>query len=225
MSKIDRMYDDLLQYVELLETRMPKYVVGFDETGNGAVAGPLCVGACALSVDFSEKVKDSKKYSTDKARKRAYELVIDHAELYRAYMVMPTYIEAHGHATSLKDLYSQALTQMYQTFGDDAIYILDGDKPVHGHNTPHVALVKADDFVPAVSAASIVAKFERDKIMQDVEFFPWRFDKSKGYPTPEHLERLETLGPIKGFHRMNVSRVKKAFDKCGWYEKDDETNK
>ena len=222
MSKIDRMHEDLQKYFNLLETHMPKYVVGFDETGNGAIAGPLCVGACALPVDFSEKVRDSKRYSTDKARKRAYKMLQEKAEHYKAFMAMPNYIERVGHAQTLKDLYSQALTYTYQQYGDNAIYILDGNQPVHGHETPHVALVKADDFVPAVSAASVVAKFERDKIMEDVEFFPWRFDQSKGYPSPAHLEKLETLGPIKDFHRMNVSRVKKAFDKCGWYQKDDD---
>ena len=211
---------DFNKYVELLEQHTPDFVVGFDETGNGAIAGPLCVGAVALPTDFAGKVRDSKKYSTDEARKRAYKLVRESAADYQAFMAMPHVIKSIGHRNALQSLYQSALQYMYGEFGDDAIYVVDGNVRVENVDVPHEALVKADDFIPAVSAASIVAKFERDQIMKDVEFFPWRFDKSKGYPTPEHLERLDTLGPIEGFHRMNIERVQKAFEKNGWYQKE-----
>lgn len=215
---------DLEKYIALLKEHTPDYVVGFDETGNGAIAGPLCVGACALKVDFEGKIRDSKRYSTDKARHRAYKLVASSAENFQAFMAMPNVIADKGHREALEGLYEAALQYMYAEYGDNAVYIVDGNVTFDNTNVPHTALVKADDFIPAVSAASIIAKFERDQIMKDVEFFPWRFDKSKGYPTPEHLERLNTLGPIKGFHRMNVERVQKAFEECGWYQKaDDET--
>ena len=213
---------DLERYKHLLLEHTPEFVVGFDETGNGAIAGPLCVAACALPLTFAHKVRDSKKYSTDKARERAYKLIQEHADQYQAFMAMPYVIERKGHRDALQGLYEAALQYMYAEYGDSAVYIVDGNVPIRGSNVPHTTLVRADDFIPAVSAASIVAKFERDQIMKDVEFFPWRFDKSKGYPTPEHLERLNTLGPIKGFHRMNVERVQKAKETCGWYQREND---
>lgn len=214
-------YEDYQRYVDLLVKHSPEFVIGFDETGNGAIAGPLCVGACALPIDFTDKVKDSKRYSTDKARKKAYDLIASKAISYTTCMIIPAHIESMGHAEALECLYKEVLTFMHSQFGDAAIYILDGNKKAKYSTVPHSALVKADDFIPAVSAASIVAKFERDQILKDSKYTLWRFDKSKGYPTPEHLKMLNEFGPIRGFHRMNVKRVQKAFTKNGWYDEED----
>jgi ribonuclease HII len=212
------LYADYQTYVDLLVERTPKVIIGFDETGNGAIAGPLCVGACALELDFAEKVKDSKRYSSDSAREKAYQMVITHAIEYKAFMAYPNEIQKQGHGEALTALYKAALEHMYAIFGDDGLYILDGDKIVEGLDIPHTALVKADDFIPAVSAASIIAKRDRDGLMVKGQPVGWHFDKSKGYPTPEHLQLLEDLGPIRGLHRMNIERVRNAFDKRGWYK-------
>lgn len=212
-----KMYADYQKYTSLLVRHNPQFIVGFDETGNGAIAGPLCVAACALDLDFAETVKDSKRYSTESAREKAYDMLKEHAVSSIAFMVAPNQIADVGHAAALESLYSTALQYMYAEFGDDGLYILDGDKTVEDTDIAHYALVKADDFIPAVSAASVVAKYERDSEIKKVNIGPWRFDKSKGYPTPDHLKMLEDLGPIKGVHRMNVERVQKAFDDKGWY--------
>jgi len=212
------MYVDYQRYVKLLAEYQPEVIVGFDETGNGAIAGPLCVGACALSPDFDKEVKDSKRYSSDSAREKAYQMVKENALEYKTFMVHPNGIQRLGHAKALESLYIEALEFMYEKFGDRGLYILDGNVEVEDVYVPHTALVKADDFISAVSAASVVAKRERDEIMKNVEPPAWAFAKSKGYPTPEHLGLLEEFGPIKGLHRMNVERVRKAFDDKGWYK-------
>jgi ribonuclease HII len=216
-----KMYADYQKYTSLLLKHNPSVIVGFDETGNGAIAGPLCVGACALALDFSEVVKDSKRYSSENSRKKAYDMLQDKAIASVAFMVEPDEIAKVGHAAALESLYVSALDFMYEMFEEDGLYIFDGDKPVEDTEIDHYSLVKADDFIPAVSAASVVAKYERDEAIKHVNIGPWRFDKSKGYPTPDHLEMLEELGPIKGVHRMNVERVQKAFDARGWYEENE----
>jgi ribonuclease HII len=220
-----KLYEDYQRYVDLLVEHTPKVIVGFDETGNGAIAGPLCVGACALELDFAEKVKDSKRYSSDSAREKAYNMVTQEAIAYKSFMAHPNQILKQGHGEALTSLYTEALEHMYATFGDDGLYILDGDKIVQGIDIPHTALVKADDFIPAVSAASIIAKVDRDGLMVGLQPDAWHFDKSKGYPTPEHLRFLEEMGPIEGLHRMNVERVCKAYDKLGWYKEQDHETK
>lgn len=208
-------YADYQKYVDLLLAKRPTVIIGFDETGNGAIAGPLCVGACALELDFAEKVKDSKRYS-DSSRLKVYELIQKHSLNSKTFYAQPDAIQELGHAEALTGLYREALTYMYEMYGDDGLYILDGNQVVQGLDIPHTALVKADDFIPAVSAASIVAKVDRDYIMQSIEPDPWHFEKSKGYPTPAHLKVLAALGPIEGLHRMNIERVQKAYDKVGW---------
>jgi len=215
---IAKMYADYQKYTSLLLKHSPSVIVGFDETGNGAIAGPLCVGACALDLDFAEVVKDSKRYSSESARQKAYDMVQEHAISTIAFMVDADEIARVGHAAALESLYVSALDFMYDMFGEDGLYIFDGDKPIEDTEIEHYSLVKADDFIPAVSAASVVAKCERDEAIQNVVIGPWRFDKDKGYPTPDHLKMLEELGPVKGIHRMNVERVQKAFDDKGWYK-------
>ena len=215
-----KMYADYQRYTSLLLKHNPEVIVGFDETGNGAIAGPLCVAACALDLDFSEKVKDSKRYSSENARDKAYKMLKDNAVMSMAFMVSAEELAVIGHAAALESLYVTALDYMFAHFGEEALYIFDGNKTLDNVNIAHYALVKADDFIPAVSAASIVAKHERDLEIKKENIGPWRFDKSKGYPTPDHLELLEKLGPIKGVHRMNIERVQKAFDEKGWYEEE-----
>jgi ribonuclease HII len=107
---------------------------------------------------------------------------------------------------------------MYAQFGDSAVYILDGNRLSKYSSVPHTCLVKADKYVPAVSAASIIAKYERDQMVISHPLAKeFALDKNKGYGTIEHLNTLDKVGPIKGFHRMNIDKVKKAFNKRGWY--------
>jgi len=103
------LYADYQKYVDLLVEHAPKVIIGFDETGNGAIAGPLCVGACALELDFSEKVKDSKRYSSDSAREKAYQMITEQAIAYKSFMLYPNSIQTLGHAEALKALYTAAL--------------------------------------------------------------------------------------------------------------------
>jgi ribonuclease HII len=74
--------------------------------------------------------------------------------------------------------------------------------------------VGGDGLEPAISAASILAKVTRDRVMLALhEQFPaYRFDRHKGYPTPDHLERLQALGPCEA-HRRSFAPVREAMQK------------
>lgn len=212
-----KLYEDLNTYIQILEDNTPRYVVGFDETGNGALAGPLCVAGCALSIDYAGKVKDSKNYS-EKARKAAYEIVEKDALAAKSFMAMPSLIEEVGHGAALYELYRVALLYFYELYGDDAVYLMDGNQTVRNSDVKHFCLVKGDVFVPAISAASVVAKVERDYMMTHTDHEGYNFAKHKGYPTKEHLEELNRLGPIQDFHRIGIEKVRKAYEKNGWYK-------
>jgi ribonuclease HII len=75
------------------------------------------------------------------------------------------------------------------------------------------AVVKGDATVPSISAASILAKTDRDAMMDELhEQFPgYGFDRHRGYPTPEHVEALRRLGPT-AVHRRSFAPVRAAFD-------------
>jgi ribonuclease HII len=203
-------------YKALIAEHKPHYVVGFDEVGNGAIAGDLCVAGCALHVGFRGGLKDSKKY-TEKAREKAYQQVLHASDARGVYMLSPERINSLGHKRALDLLFTNALNYMYGLFGDTAIYIVDGTATLPEVKFKHTALAKADSYVPAVSAASILAKCERDAKMRDAGYEEWNFAKHKGYPTKFHTDMLKNVGPIEGFHRMNVKTVQTALDAKGWY--------
>jgi ribonuclease HII len=212
------------KYKELIKEHKPKYIVGLDETGNGAIAGCLCVAGCALPVVVSGpknqeyKIKDSKLYTTDTARNRAYKAVMEKTSGYEVRTTSANRITEIGHWEALERLYEDVLQSMYDRFGDEAIYILDGNKRAEYSKVTHTPLVKADKYITAVSAASIIAKYERDMITtQHPLAKEFGIDRNKGYGTKEHMLLLNKLGPIKGFHRMNIEKVQKAFDNVGWY--------
>ena len=204
------------KYLSLVEEHKPTYICGFDEVGNGALAGDLCVAASALHVGFRGELKDSKKY-TEKAREKAYRQVRYSSDARGVYMLSPERINSLGHKRALDLLFTNALNYMYKLFQDTAIYIVDGTSILPGVAFKHYALIKADGYVPAVSAASILAKCERDQKMRDLDYPEWDFAKHKGYPTKAHVDMLKSNGPLEGVHRMNVKRVQEAFNENGWY--------
>ena len=90
---------------------------------------------------------------------------------------------------------------------------------VDGQYTPNIdikkiAIIKGDNFIPSISAASIIAKVERDEEMIALDkIYPnYGFSSHKGYPTKKHIESIEQLG-VTVIHRRTFSPVKKIIDK------------
>ena len=204
------------KYLSLIQEYKPRVVVGFDEVGNGAIAGDLCVAACALPTSFNLELKDSKKY-TEKARQKAYDTVLSAAIAKKTLCFSALTVTTLGHKRALDTLFFNALYYMYAIFKEEALYILDGTSKVPNVEFEHTCLAKADTYVPAVSAASILAKCERDQRMRETGYEEWQFATHKGYPTQAHLDMLKRNGPIKGVHRTNIETVKKALTENGWY--------
>ena len=178
-------------------------ILGSDEVGFGAWAGPLVVAAVAVPRDWTDpRVKDSKKL-TERQREAAYgafkdsypsALVIVSAEVIDQKGVWEALREAHQDAIRL--VLDQCLVQ--------PLIVVDGNLDI----PDAVALPKADQLVPAVSLASILAKVTRDKIMLDLDqkYPGYAFAKSKGYGTQAHQAGLERLGPCPE-HRRSYEPV------------------
>ena len=96
--------------------------------------------------------------------------------------------------------------------------LIDGNRCPRGLAIPATAIVRGDDRVPAISAASILAKTARDAVMLDLhEQYPeYGFNRHKGYPTAFHLERLKQYG-VSPVHRKSYAPVRKILDL--WYDK------
>jgi len=196
-----------------------KYIIGLDEVGRGCLAGPVVVAAAVFDKGWGHPdVKDSKKFSDSKKetahdkRTRVLTSVITPSVLHTyIWEHMPEEIDVQGIENACVELFmlaSRASCLLYP----DSVVVVDGnwDMKVKGVGEI-IGIPSGDDIVPAVSAASIVAKVHRDDLMIRVaEKHPgYGFEKHKGYGTPEHFEALERLGPCE-LHRQSFKPVREA---------------
>jgi ribonuclease HII len=205
-------------------------VIGIDEVGLGAWAGPLCVVAAVFLKGWGHpEVKDSKAYTsltprvngakiTDAHEKRMRVLAqyIQPNLLHHAVMHMePAEIDKRGVATALVNLTQDALNDCL-SFYPEAIVVMDGEESEEftGHN--YITFPKADALVPAVSAASIIAKTYRDQQMIKLAdtYLGYDFQKNKGYGTPKHIDGLKRHG-VCAIHRKSYRPIKEFLPSGG----------
>lgn len=200
----------------LLASRSP-WVIGIDEVGMGALAGPVAVGAVVTRVGWAhELVKDSKKFSDGRKatahQKRLQvleEIIKPQAEFYYSVKMTSLELDELGiRGAWLRCLW--AVSTRCLKFFPDAVVVVDGDS-IGAVPTPKVlAIPKGDSLVPAVSAASILAKVERDKVMHMAHgIFPaYNFLSNVGYGTKDHMVALEEHGPSP-IHRRSYDPIRR----------------
>ena len=159
-----------------------KPLCGIDEAGRGPLAGSLVMAGVILKTPV-EGLMDSKKL-TEKKREALFPQVIESAD-YHIVSFSAKEVDALGISKCLhKGL------QSIQKHLPDAEYLFDGNSTFGVDNI--TTMVKADDKIPEVSAASILAKVTRDReIVAMAEKYPeYGFEKHKGYGTKAHMEAL-----------------------------------
>lgn len=200
------------------------HVIGVDEVGWGAIAGPLVVAATVFECNFThEGLKDSKRFTTRRSRIRGAELAKQFAIMYETCVVSPESIYADGPRKCLERAQHRVVKALLEHY-PDALIVVDGKYPISGlPKEQQVALPSADARVPAASAASIIAKVQRDMLMEGyAELYPeWNFHKNKGYPTQDHRAMVESWGPTY-IHRRNIKLVQEAYNSKGWYNAEED---
>ena len=175
-------------------------VVGVDEVGRGAWAGPLAVGAAVLPRDKRvNRVRDSKML-TEPERERLFDRLASWCAAWAVGMASQAECDELGMAAAQRLAARRAIDGLGVP-ADAAV--VDGTWNFLGDAVPHVQrMVKADAHCLSVSTASILAKVTRDRLMrQEAEHFPhWSFDSNKGYPCPVHKAALQGYGP-SAIHR------------------------
>lgn len=177
--------------------------VGIDEVGRGCWAGPVVAGAVILNSPIAG-LKDSKKLTKKQREKLAVE-IFDKAIAVGLGWVDPKTVDEIGLSAAVRQAMELALAEIDATYDE---IIVDGHLNFLAELSESRAVVRADDTVPAVSAASIVAKVARDQYMSEIsEHFPnYQFDKHVGYGTALHLEMLKTHG-VSVLHRKSFKPV------------------
>lgn len=170
-------------------------VVGIDEVGRGAWAGPLSVGAAVLPRDRRlNGIRDSKMLS-ERDRERLFARVAGWCQSWGVGHASQAECDELGMADAQRLATRRALAQLSSR--PDAA-IVDGSWDFVSPAVGHVErVIKADARCLVVSAASILAKVTRDRLMRDhAEHYPaWSFDTNKGYPCQTHLAALQAWGP------------------------------
>ena len=186
------------------------YIVGSDEVGYGAWAGPLTVCATIVSKDWplAHLAKDSKAFKTEATREAACKKIFG-TLLYEIINVPPTEIDRLGVYKAVQLAHREAIDKVLKKHHDtgctgEILVVVDGNLPI----PDAISLPKADTLVPAVSAASIIAKVWRDRHMRkmEAEYPGYDFAGSKGYGTPAHQQGLEKLGPCE-LHRKSYAPI------------------
>lgn len=187
---------------------MTGYLVGVDEVGLGCLAGPVVAAAVVLpNKSPIEGLADSKKLSHSR-RVALSDLILAEAPHWAIALSGVVLIDKHGIRRCHHDCI-RAAVRMCRLLYPDSEVILDGNVPVHklGH---HRCVVKGDEKIPAVSAASIIAKVYRDDLMVKLARRYPRYDweNNKGYGTKTHLAALEKYGVTK-HHRKSYAPVRR----------------
>lgn len=183
--------------------RTKPIIVGVDEVGRGCWAGPLVASAVILGEPITG-LKDSKKLTKTERERLAAEIETS-AQAFGLGWAEPALIDHLGVTSAIRLAVEQALTAI--TIPYDEI-IIDGNYNFLARNPLAEALIKADDSVPAVSAASIIAKVARDRFMTQaaLEYPGYGFERHVGYGTALHQQALQQLG-ICGLHRRSYKPI------------------
>ena len=170
-------------------------VVGVDEVGRGAWAGPLTVGAVILPRDRRVNgIRDS-KLLTALEREKLFDRITAWSIAWGVGSATQVECDALGMSAAQRLAAERALSQL--VVAPDAA-VVDGLWDFVSPHVGHVARrVKADARCLSVAAASILAKVVRDREMRElaVHYPPWSFETNKGYPCPVHKAALQAYGP------------------------------
>ena len=178
-------------------------IVGIDEVGRGCWAGPLVAGAVLLDAPIVG-LKDSKKLSKAQRERLDAEIRIS-AIAFGLGWVSAEEVDQLGLTEAVRLAMERALDGIAQPYEQ---LIIDGNFNFFPDNPKSTAVIGADNSVPAVSAASIIAKVARDKYMYDaaLKFPGYGFEKHVGYGTAAHSLALKANG-ITELHRRSFKPI------------------
>lgn len=185
-------------------------VVGIDEVGRGAWAGPVTVGAVVLDPDRPpEGVRDSKRLSP--ARREVVATAVRTTSLVGIGSASNDEVDAVGLAAALRLAAGRALDTVLALDGapTDPLVLVDGPHDlVRRPEVEVVTLVRGDAASVSIAAASVVAKVDRDGLMAaaDASYPGYGFARNRGYPAPDHVAALATLGPC-ALHRRSWAPI------------------
>lgn len=192
---------------------MTDIICGIDEAGRGPLVGNVVAGAVILDpIRPILGLKDSKKLSSVK-REALYHMIKENSFAWGIGHATPDEIDRINILQATMLAMQRALQNLIERFQiKPTLVLVDGNRtPVI--DIPAQAIIQGDVSQPCISAASILAKVTRDHEMMALhqQYPQYGFDRHMGYPTPQHLEKISTIGLIPGY-RLSFGPVRKIFN-------------
>lgn len=182
-----------------------KYIVGVDEVGRGALAGPVVVAGVFVPVNFKYKFEvpllDSKKLSLEQ-REKWFDFIKTNNILYAVARVNPSIVDRLN-VSGAVNLGAVRVVKKIDSLVSYK-YRIVVDKGIKVKGFEFESYVKADENFPAVALASIVAKVTRDRYMKKLAkvYLNYGFDSHVGYGTKKHIEAIRKYG-VLDIHRRS----------------------
>ncbi len=175
--------------------------VGVDEVGRGPLIGEVVAAAVILPEGCSLPLKDSKKLSASKREQLAVRIK-EQAVGYAIAVATPSEIDVLNILQATMLAMQRAVMQLEKASYKIAQVYIDGNR-CPKISPPCQFVIKGDDKVPEISAASILAKVYRDQqmIKLDQQYPEYGFKQHKGYPTAKHLAAIQRFGLIEGYRK------------------------
>ena len=207
-----------LQTESKLFERGNRFVIGIDEVGRGAIAGPVAVGLSLIDklnpalTSWPERLQDS-KLMTPKSRAEITEPLETWVDGFAIGYSSNEEIDKSGISEALRSAASRALTELLASgsmrsklASEGAVILLDGSQNWLGKQAAGLEVdlqVKADTTCVSVAAAAVLAKVKRDALMEafDCTYPEYGFAGHKGYASAAHIQALRTHGP-SAIHRL-----------------------
>ncbi|SLN57577.1 Ribonuclease HII [Roseovarius litorisediminis] len=191
-------------YEETAFAQGARCVAGVDEVGRGPLAGPVTAAAVILDpADIPQGLNDSKKLSP-KRREALHDLLMARADVSIAHASVEE-IDALNILRASHLAMERAVAGLRQR---PDLALIDGNMIPKGLSVPARAIIKGDAASLSISAASIVAKITRDRIMWALaqQFPGYGWETNAGYPSKSHREALQNLG-VTPHHRRSFKPV------------------
>lgn len=186
--------------------RGAKYIAGIDEVGRGPLAGPVYAGAVVFARDtIIEGVNDSKKLSAAK-RQMLSAKIRERAVAYAVGYCDERTIDRINILNATFEAMKMAVINL--SVRPDVL-LIDAVR-IPGLEIPQVPIVKGDSLSFSIAAASIIAKVERDRVMDEYDrIYPnYNFAHNKGYGTEEHMDAIRRFGPCPIHRKSFISGIK-----------------
>jgi ribonuclease HII len=169
----------------------PLGACGLDEVGRGALAGPLVAAAVVLPAGFDHPLLRDSKLLSARQRETVEPIIRSEALALEVVAIEVTVIDLRGVGWANRLAFEQLIGSIAAP-----LYLVDGNLVLSTERS-YRSVIGGDRLVPAISAASIVAKVFRDQLMRELHpgFPQYGWEQNKGYGTPAHLSALSRHGP------------------------------